>query len=568
MDIDPIQTLINEFWNNNSDKLIEKEKLTYALVYEPLKQYLANNKYSKHKIFEFLDTIEQSLLDELYKEIDKFSTETWLMYLRRLYTLHRNSEYLRVLNILLVNNMNKVKPEGFIQELGIENNHILLVDIKTNQDLLESVITVSFKIKVLCSIITTMRLVGKGMIITGFDDSFCYPIFEENKTLRKSLNYYDKNRSLFSILALPVNVDIIETMSLENQYNYFGLMPIKEPIYITHDVNGFTWGMMYYIPRVFRLDDVFKLLDKYSESIEIVYNVKMESIYYVIYALSKLTGETTIPILYSLTEKDGKIHSSIDLKEEMNRVKFAFDLFNKGYLHFAKDILINRICSVEYNNFSESKRTELINEFIEAFCLQKGEEIKYYSDYMPFIYLTTMNNIIIDYTSFFYFIETLLKSGKEYYATLQGDRFNAYVRQKLGDVLSPNMFLYDKDRVIINGNKEKAQIDVIINTEDTIYIIECKAYEKKAQYLKGHPKEITNRIGQFNKAVKQAKRSCQIAADYFEAKYQKQYKYEWIVCSADKEFIYPLDKYGYLYDEIPNVCTLEDMIEFFVHKKI
>lgn len=568
MDIDPIQTQINEYRINNSDKINEIERLTYIKAYEPLKLYLTNNKYSKHKIFEFLDMIQKTLLDEIYCMIDKLSTETWLMYLRRVYTLHMNSEYLRVLNILLVNNMNQLKPEGFIHELRVENNHILITDIDTMNNLFESVFEVSFKIIVLCSITTTMRLVGKGMVITGFDESSFYPIFANNKTIRKSLQYYDNYHIPFSKLALPVNIDIIENTSMEEKYDCFGLMPIKEPLYIRHDVNGYTWAMMHYAPCVFRLDDVFKLLDKYCESIEIIYNVTMQSIYYVIYALSKLTGATTIPLLYTFKIKDEKIHSSIDLSKEMNRVKFSFDLCNKGYLHFEKDNLINRMCSIDYNNYSGSKKKELIHEFIDAFCLLRGDDIKIYSEFMPFMYLTKSNNIIIDYTSFFYFLESLLKSGKEYYATLQGDRFNAYVRKKLGNLLSPKMFLYDKERVIINKNKEKAQIDVIVNTDDTIYLIECKAYEKKAQYLKGHPKEITNRISLINQAVKQAKRSCKIVGDYFDIKYDKKYKYEWIVCSADREFIFPLDKYGYLYDEIPKVCTVEDIIEFMIHTKV
>jgi len=561
MDIDIHQTWISTYYAINFKKIIQNAKLDCLEAYKLLKLYLSSNRYSKYKAFRLLEDEQAKLLNDLYQTINKLSTETWLMYLRRIPTLHANPEYLRVLNILLVNNRNRLKMEGSILECNSENNHIVVMEAETMNDLLSLVFSVSSKIEVICSMTTIMRLIGKGMEIEGFIDG--YPKFFENDNLNRSLDYYDNYRIPFSKLALPINIGVKKNIMIEDNNDCFGLIPIKGPIYIKHNANDFKWGIMNYYPCTYRLDDLFKLLDKYSEGIEIIFNVKMQSIRYVIYALSKLSGDTVLSLFNTLTIIDNEIYSSIDLEdmETPNPVKFSFDLLNKGYLHFNKDFLLKRMCSVNYENLDSKTKINLINEFVNAFCSIKSDNIEIYLDYVPFMYLTEKDYLIVDFTSVFYFFESLFKNGKEYYATLQGDRFNAYVRQRLGCEFSSNMFTYDKDRNVINNN-EKAQIDIIVNTADTVYIIECKAFEKKANYLKGHPKEITKRINRIDDAVKQAKRGCKIAKEYFNKKYAINYNYDWIVCSTDREFIYPLSKYGFLHNETPKVCTLEEIIDF------
>ena len=569
-DIDPIQTQINKYLASNFEKIIQNEKLNYIKAYKSLKLYLSNNRYSKYKAFELIEAEQNKLLNDLYQEINKLSTETWLMYLRRIHTLHVLPEHFRALSILLVNNRNRNRMEmevdGFLHEFNIENHHAFIVDEDTMNKLLHLVFSVSSKIVVICSMTPVMRLIGKGMEIEEVIDGF--PKFFKNDNLSRALYYYDNYCTPFAKLALPVDICIKDNMKIEKNYDCFGLAPIQKPLYITHAANDFKWAIMHYLPFTFRLNDVFKLLDKYSEGIEIIFNVSMQSIRYVIYALSKLTGDTILSLFNTITIIDNEMCSSIDLNDvdSLNITKFSSDLLNRGYLRFKKDHLINRMCGVDYEDIDNNTKINLINEFMNAFCSIKTDDIKIYSDYIPFIYLTEKDNLIIDFTTVFYFFESLFKSGKEYYATLQGDRFNAYVRQMLGSELPHNVFVYDRNRDVINNNNEKAQIDVIVNIEDTVYIIECKAFEKKANYFKGHPKEITNRINRIDNAVEQAKRSCKIAEEYFNEKFPINCNYDWIVCSTDREFIYPLDRYGFLYDETPKVCTLEEIIEFFKSK--
>jgi hypothetical protein len=460
--------------------------------------------------------------------------------------------------------MNKLKMEGWLHETNFENNHAIITDEDTMNSILDMVFYVSAKIKVVCSMSVTMRIIGKGMKIERFAGDL-FPIFANDESLNQSLNYYDNYIIPFSKLALPVNVDIEDNFMIKNSYDCFGLGRIEKPLYIYHSVNDFSWGIMNYVPCIYHLNDVYKLLDKYSESIEIIYKMSIQGLRYVLYALSKLTSDTILSLFYTFSIIDNKLISNINLDDKRTSVpaKFTFDLLNKGYLRFNKDSLINSMLSIDFENLNKEEKLKLINDFVNAFCLIKNDNIDIYSNYVPFVYLTEKENFIIDFTAVFYFFESLFKSGKEYYATLQGDRFNAYVRQRLANELSSNSFVYDNDRNVINNNHESTKIDIIVNIFDTIYIIECKAFEKKSKYFKGHPKEIANRINRIEQAVEQVKRSCKIAEAYIKEKYEIKYKYEWIVCSSDREFIYPLNKYGFLYDKTPKVCTVEEIIEYF-----
>jgi len=111
-----------------------------------------------------------------------------------------------------------------------------------------------------------------------------------------------------------------------------------------------------------------------------------------------------------------------------------------------------------------------------------------------------------------------------------------------------------------NGQKE---VDLLVKKGMTLYAVECKAFSKSRRYWFGEPAATTSRISKVAKAVIQAKESAKAVSNFLNtsrSNFPDISAVEWVVCSPTQEYIKPPDKYGYLSEKIPRVCTPQEFI--------
>jgi hypothetical protein len=116
-------------------------------------------------------------------------------------------------------------------------------------------------------------------------------------------------------------------------------------------------------------------------------------------------------------------------------------------------------------------------------------------------------------------------------------------------------------------------IDVLVGTENILFAVECKAQKLSPGYLDGVFDEVTRRrekVERWLEGVREKAARLAGNPEFTNAFIPKQFTHVVpVVCSAFPEFCYDLGKESFLIvDEIPRVCTAEELLKVILHPQI
>jgi hypothetical protein len=107
------------------------------------------------------------------------------------------------------------------------------------------------------------------------------------------------------------------------------------------------------------------------------------------------------------------------------------------------------------------------------------------------------------------------------------------------------------------------ECDLILATQSALFVVECKAFAKSRDFLRGDPKAVQLRSLKLQEFFRQAEAQ---AAAVAQAVFRRQdglplrTLIKPVVCTPSQEFIHPLGAFGFLMDKIPGVCTPEELV--------
>jgi hypothetical protein len=143
-----------------------------------------------------------------------------------------------------------------------------------------------------------------------------------------------------------------------------------------------------------------------------------------------------------------------------------------------------------------------------------------------------------------------------------GDRFTLAVKNYV-ESNCPEVEVVGWKQCIRTESGKKVECDLILATQLALFVVECKAFAKSRDFLRGDPKAVQLRSLKLHKFFRQAEAQ---AASMAQAVSRGQdglplrTLIKPVVCTPSQEFIHPVDAFGFLMDKIPGVCTPEELV--------
>jgi hypothetical protein len=251
-----------------------------------------------------------------------------------------------------------------------------------------------------------------------------------------------------------------------------------------------------------------------------------------------------------------------------HKLGFTFGLAQKGYLRFPREHLVGAIGAARTRWApDEAGSMWMAKQFIDTFLVEEKDSLEIDlsgNTHAPLLHSSTDDHVYIDLLLIADFLVGLVDSGKQWYASQHGDRFVLALKRW---VEQSNPLAIDGARrpVALPGTSARSDIDLLVVRKRTLIVVECKAYAKSREFLRGAPGAIAARRRVISKAVRQAERiadafSSQITRG--ETEFSPDTHVEWLVCTPTQEFLVPLGEYGFAAPGVPRVITPEELIIF------
>ena len=311
--------------------------------------------------------------------------------------------------------------------------------------------------------------------------------------------------------------------------------------------------------------DFLQVFVPYDEALQDLFGLGAEKICNVFEALGRLVIHTIPPS----DEMDGLVFKT-DLSDAIFSHKFRFmiDLLQKGFVRFPETHLRSElVASMMVSGIEPQTAQETVDLFFNAFCLQKNQRSRIdlrtlEPAYM--LYASPGERCYIDLVQLSDFLRWLIICSKEWFSSQHGDRFTLGLKTMIENEVGNAQVISWKKKYA--ANSLKSEVDLLVFNDGVLYAIECKAFAKSRSYWLGDPGATVSRTGKIDKAVKQAKDAATAVQGYVEANpgvLPHASSVEWVVCCPAQEYIRPWDKYGFLSENIPKVCTPQELIHHF-----
>jgi hypothetical protein len=160
------------------------------------------------------------------------------------------------------------------------------------------------------------------------------------------------------------------------------------------------------------------------------------------------------------------------------------------------------------------------------------------------------------------FLRDLVGKGKEWFATQHGDRFTLAVKRRV-ERERPEVEVVGWKQEVRADDGHQVECDLLLATKSTLLVVECKAFEKSAQFYRGDRKAVRFRSLKLKKALGQAREGAtavQQAVARADISIPKRARVEAVVCTPAQEFVHPVGAFGFIAPEIPRICTPEELL--------
>lgn len=397
------------------------------------------------------------------------------------------------------------------------------------------------------------RAVGKGGRIT-FPEAGGFRV-EAPAGVMSAMAAYERRRPRFDAFGSSGVFDPLRAATTSTGFVIPGFRASREHTYIEAPIGS---GRRLLFNRLFCIFDggpTASLLRSYDDAIRETWNVGAEHILHFLTAVSLLIAATTPTV-----GEDGE-NVGFEFDEDpdafAHRLRFTFDLANKGFLRMRRATLVARLGSVETPAASTAVAGErLVAEFIDAFAIaddRRNDIDPQYPDVVPLLHPSDDGFLYVDLLLALDFLVSVIERCKEWYASQHGDRFVLNLKRWL-DAEAPGAVV--GARIPVRLGKGIGDVDLLVKTPTTLFTVECKAYGKSRDFMLGAPRAVSERRRRIREAVLQADRT----AEAFARTTRPSLPVRGLVCTPSVEFLMPLDEHGLVDGGTPRVLTPEELL--------
>jgi hypothetical protein len=383
-----------------------------------------------------------------------------------------------------------------------------------------------------------------------------------SEQVSNAIDHYERRRPeewIFGDEATPVS-----TASSDSR-DVLHLAPAANPVPFAVPRANFTLSLAH-LPMIVGFESLKRTLRFYDEPLKDRFGAGADALLQVLCALTVNIAQTLLP----LESNEHGFYTEADIPndpEAQHKLKFTFDLLQRGYVRFPRQRLIEALSKIRFAGI-EGEPEELVRAFLDAWVMkpeQRNNIDVVGLESTPFAFETPGQNCYLDLTLFDDFVRGILERARAWYSVAHGDRFNLFVKNLIEEK-APKANVIGWKTTLMTASRKTTVPDLLVESCDVLYAVECKAYSKSRAFWRGDLKAVRQRANRVAEAVKQAREAAAVVQAVVAEKtlQTKATRVEWLVCGSTQEFLAPLDKYGMLDGQagIPRVCTHEELVVF------
>jgi len=557
---DNLTGFLEQIANDHSEKILTLENEMANLVYAPLSSSYGST-IRQTQAYQLLRECFKVAEDTFSNIAGQYGVDPWLSMLRRFPPCnYRVSgwEFYVTIGLLRYSAQNIDSTFGkYKSETQFGIGLMMTMEQVFDAFRLDSLANLMARIA------SVKRWIGKGAKLRPSSQNPTYYIVSED--VKESVLKYERRRQKKTILA--DEGFFINISKMESGFPLLLLRRCGSNARI-HEPKQNILLLMHYYPIITDAQPVFKLLCAYEEPIYDIFDVSVEAISHVLYAVSLLTL-TTFPSIHSANKDRIELEPHDGSREYQHRLDFLFGICQRAFLRFDRNHWIQRLSEITSPWATDQEKGKLLTEeFFNGFVT--GSELSNLNlsilRPIPYVFSSSSDEIYIDLTATVDFLAWILERAKEWYSTQHGDRFTLTLKKWIESQTKARVISWKK---FIGSGNEKKEADLLVHSGSSLFSIECKAFRKSRNFFRGDSSEISYRRNRIKKAVQQSKETVAViqnALKFGNERLPAVESVEAVVCTPTQEYLIPFDEYGMLTDNIPRVCTPEELIQVLNRK--
>jgi len=548
---DAIQGFLEDFSQANSQQILTQNEEVRERIWQPIREGLQRAK-SRGSQFELLrDGVRQA--HEAFRTIaERIPKETLMGIARRVPSALVHGGDLTLARMLVTYGASNSRLSFEVRQGRDQGLGLMFTDDEVMDTFqLMAIARVTIELEGMA------RWIGKGasLVLSGSGEL----TLDAPDEVKEAVHEYERRRPRNSVLEAGGFFLYQPDPKHWSDFRTPNLVQLDSPLLIEAPLDSARWLYFDRFPQMLDAGGLARLLQAYDEAIKESWGAGADAILHFLTALATLIYYTT-PQLVTNGEKVAFAPNETAEETEHN-IGFVFGLARKGFLRFSREDMIHHLGRVRTALApDEEKGKRLGAEFIDAFLFQP--ERNDWFDFPPFLHSSTGAFFYIDMLLLWDFLTGVLEKAKHWYSSQHGDRFVLDLKQWL-DVELPG-FVVAAKFPIRQTNGGRSDIDLLVGTPDCLWVIECKAYGKSADYMTGAPEAVNARRAKIRKAIRQADR---IAKEFGRivaeggTEFPRGALVMAAVCTPDVEFLKPPGEFGFVSGKFPRVMTPEELLE-------
>lgn len=559
---DPLCAVLEDFYNSNSQQVLSNRKSEMQRIFSPIVKFFDAQPPSPVAFLVLRDAF--SVAEDRLRDLCRNCNLDDLMAILRRAPLKvmGSDNWLVYLSLGLVKYTNPtLKTTATVSPSGSEHSlvHIWTTELLFDADRIATCSTAMESIGV------AMRLVGKGAKFSPKAvNPLCCKIGSEveeavrayearrpSEQLRQQGVMELKSRDEPNLLAFCLGCRSTRTM-------------LNEPKrLLTLHVN--------FAPSYFELNPILRILEAYREPIWDLFGARLEAIAQFLGGLSGNIWHTLLwPESVDKSATDGSFTLNLPpddgSADYAKKLHFTFRLLRTGYLRFPRDYWIEALGAISSPwAETEARRRDLVREFLSAFTILPGRreqiDLSILRPY-PLVCQANSGQIYIDLHGTLDFVRDLVEAGKTWFSSQHGDRFTLSLKRRI-ETDAPNAKVIGWKMKVRNRTGGKTECDLLVKARGRLYVIECKAHAHSARFFRGDPEAVSQLGSRLATDFKQASAAADAVkheASLSNSDLDQSLDVQFCVCTPSQQYIRPLDRFGWLHDDVPRICTPEELI--------
>lgn len=559
---DPFTGKLEDFVCDNQREIGSVEIEIRDLVSEPLVEF-AGKSFGQARSIQLIDECFNRAEAAFSDIASRLSLDSWMSVLRRFPSQAGFSggwEHYVTLGLIRYaasdhdTTMGKVTGE---QQYGIALAY-------TVDDLLDA-FRLAFLARALAQIAGMRRWVGKGARLQPAADNPLH--LEIPDEVEESVGEYERRRPSLCLLQDEGLLTYQSGTDLDLPLIVLG-KPRVNYLYVPgRDISL----LCRYFPSVIDAAPIQKQLRAYEDAVEDIFSLTPDDIIHFFTALATQILNT-LPTIDDVGDKAIILATDDGSTDYNHRLGFLFRLCHLGSLRFPREALVRRLAEVCSPWAADAtSATTVLERFLTAF-LVSGDHDRVDLDLttlrpLPFVYSSASGEVYVDLLAPLDFFAWIIERAKEWYSTQHGDQFTLALKKWIESQTAAEVVGWKM--IVMDSNGRNCEVDLLVSHSMRLFAIECKAFAKSRAFFRGDPEAVRQRSGRIKGATDQAQVAASAVRDAVargDPSIPAGADVEWLVCTPTQEYLRPPGRYGFVIENVPRVCTPEELLAVFVNK--